>query len=191
MTAIRNEFGLKIVTEAVEESHVGLIEKYGDVIQIGARNMQNFSLLKRAGRSRLPVLLKRGMAATLEEWLLAAEYIMAEGNYSVILCERGVRTFAQHTRNTLDLASVPAIRRISHLPVIVDPSHGTGTAYMVTPLARAGIAVGADGLMIEVHNQPELALSDSAQALTLSQYAQLIEEVHAIHQLNASEKKNT
>jgi len=191
MTAIRNEFGLKIVTEAVEESHVDLIEKYGDVIQIGARNMQNFSLLKRAGRSKLPVLLKRGMAATLEEWLLAAEYIMAEGNYNVILCERGVRTFAQHTRNTLDLASVPAIRRISHLPVIVDPSHGTGTAYMVTPLARAGIAVGADGLMIEVHNQPELALSDSAQALTLSQYAQLIEEVHAIHQLTGSEKKNT
>jgi 3-deoxy-7-phosphoheptulonate synthase len=186
MTAIRNEFGLKIVTEAVEESHVDLIEKYGDVIQIGARNMQNFSLLKRAGRSRLPVLLKRGMAATLEEWLLAAEYIMAEGNYNVILCERGVRTFAQHTRNTLDLASVPAIRRISHLPAIVDPSHGTGTAYMVTPLARAGIAVGADGLMIEVHNQPEFALSDSAQALTLSQYAQLIKEVHAIHQLTAS-----
>jgi 3-deoxy-7-phosphoheptulonate synthase len=191
MTAIRNEFGLKIVTEAVEESHVYLIEKYGDVIQIGARNMQNFSLLKRAGRSRLPVLLKRGMAATLEEWLLAAEYIMAEGNYNVILCERGVRTFAQHTRNTLDLASVPAIRRISHLPVIVDPSHGTGTAYMVTPLARAGTAVGADGLMIEVHNQPELALSDSAQALTLSEYAQLIEEVRAIHELTGSEKKNT
>ncbi len=174
-----------IVTEAVEESHVDLIEKYGDVIQIGARNMQNFSLLKRAGRSKLPVLLKRGMAATLEEWLLAAEYIMAEGNYNVILCERGVRTFAQHTRNTLDLASVPAIRRISHLPVIVDPSHGTGTAYMVTPLARAGIAVGADGLMIEVHNQPELALSDSAQALTLSEYAQLIEEVRAIRCLMA------
>jgi 3-deoxy-7-phosphoheptulonate synthase len=180
MTEIRDAFGLKVVTEAVEESHVGLIEKYGDVIQIGARNMQNFSLLKRAGRSKLPVLLKRGMAATLEEWLLAAEYIMAEGNYNVILCERGVRTFAQHTRNTLDLASVPAIRRISHLPVIVDPSHGTGTAYMVTPLARAGIAVGADGLMVEVHNRPELALSDSAQALTPSQYAQLIEEIHAI-----------
>src|SRR6266498_1289195 len=166
-------------------------EKYGDVIQIGARNMQNFSLLKRAGRSKLPVLLKRGMAATLEEWLLAAEYIMAEGNYTVILCERGVRTFAQHTRNTLDLASVPAIRRISHLPVIVDPSHGTGTAYMVTPLARAGIAVGADGLMIEVHNQPELALSDSAQALTLSEYAQLIEEVRAIRSLMAPDGDGT
>ena len=183
MSAVRDEFGLKIVTEAVEASHVDLIEKYGDVIQIGARNMQNFSLLKRAGRSRLPVLLKRGMAATLEEWLLAAEYIMAEGNYNVILCERGVRTFAQHTRNTLDLASVPAIRRISHLPVIVDPSHGTGTAYMVTPLARAGVATGADGLMVEVHNQPELALSDSAQALTPSQYLQLVAEVRAIHEL--------
>jgi len=180
LTKIRDTFGVKIVTEAVEESHVDLIEKYGDVIQIGARNMQNFSLLKRAGRSKVPVLLKRGMAATLEEWLLAAEYIMAEGNYNVILCERGVRTFAQHTRNTLDLAAVPAIRRISHLPVIMDPSHGTGTAYMVTPLARAGIAVGADGLMIEVHNRPELALSDSAQALTPAEYAQLIEEVHAI-----------
>ena len=185
MTEIRDTFGVKIVTEAVEESHVDLIEKYGDVIQIGARNMQNFSLLKRAGRSKVPVLLKRGMAATLEEWLLAAEYIMAEGNYNVILCERGVRTFAQHTRNTLDLAAVPAIRRISHLPVIVDPSHGTGTAYMVTPLARAGIAVGADGLMIEVHNRPELALSDSAQALTPAEYAQLIEEVHAIRNVMA------
>src|SRR5216117_1550760 len=185
VTAIRDAFGLKIVTEAVEESHVDLIEKYGDVIQIGARNMQNFSLLKRAGRSKLPVLLKRGMAATLEEWLLAAEYIMAEGNYNVILCERGVRTFAQHTRNTLDHASVPAIRRISHLPVIVDPSHGTGTAYMVTPLARAGIAVGADGLMIEVHNHPELALSDSAQALTFSEYAHLVKEVHALRCLMA------
>jgi 3-deoxy-7-phosphoheptulonate synthase len=186
LAAVREEFGLKIVTEAVEESHVDVIEKRGDVIQIGARNMQNFSLLKRAGRSRLPVLLKRGMAATLEEWLLAAEYIMAEGNYNVILCERGVRTFSQHTRNTLDLASVPAIRRISHLPVIVDPSHGTGAAYMVTPLARAGVATGADGLMIEVHNQPELALSDSAQALTFSEYAQLTAEVRAIRNAMAS-----
>jgi 3-deoxy-7-phosphoheptulonate synthase len=185
MAEIRNAFGLKLVTEALELPHVDLIERYGDVIQIGARNMQNFSLLRRAGRSKLPVLLKRGMAATLEEWLLAAEYIMAEGNYNVILCERGVRTFAQHTRNTLDLASVPAIRRISHLPVIVDPSHGTGSAYMVTPLARAGVAVGADGLMIEVHNKPELALSDGAQALTPSQYAQLISEVRAIRDATA------
>jgi 3-deoxy-7-phosphoheptulonate synthase len=186
MAEIREAFGLKIVTEAVDESNIDLIEQYGDVIQIGARSMQNFSLLKRAGRSKLPVLLKRGMAATVEEWLLAAEYIMAEGNYNVILCERGVRTFAQHTRNTLDLASVPAIRRISHLPVIVDPSHGTGSAYMVTPLARAGVAVGADGLMIEVHNHPELALSDGVQALTPSEYAQLIGEVRAIHKLMSS-----
>jgi 3-deoxy-7-phosphoheptulonate synthase len=183
VTEIRKAFGLKIVTEALEEHHVGLIEKYGDMIQIGARNMQNFSLLRRAGRSQLPVLLKRGMAATLEEWLLAAEYIMAEGNYNVILCERGVRTFTQHTRNTLDLACVPAIRRISHLPVIVDPSHGTGSAHMVTPLARAGVAVGADGLMVEVHNRPELALSDGAQALTPSEYAQLVTEVRAIREV--------
>src|SRR5580704_5662321 len=185
MSEIREAFGLKIVTEALEESHVDLIEQYGDVIQIGARNMQNFSLLRKTGRSKLPVLLKRGMAATLEEWLLAAEYIMAEGNYNVILCERGVRTFAQHTRNTLDLASVPAIRRISHLPVVVDPSHGTGSAYMVTPLARAGVAVGADGLMVEVHNRPELALSDGAQALTPSEYAQLVREVCSIREITA------
>ncbi len=183
ITEIRQAFRLNIVTEALEEPHVDLIEQHGDVIQIGARNMQNFSLLRRAGRSHLPVLLKRGMAATLEEWLLAAEYIMAEGNYNVILCERGVRTFTQHTRNTLDLACVPAIRRISHLPVIVDPSHGTGSAYMVTPLARAGVAVGADGLMVEVHNHPELALSDGAQALTPSEYAQLVGEVRAIREV--------
>src|SRR5438046_7453426 len=183
MSEVRETFGLKIVTEALEESHVDQIEQYGDVIQIGARNMQNFSLLRKAGRSKLPVLLKRGMAATLEEWLLAAEYIMAEGNYNVILCERGVRTFSQHTRNTLDLASVPAIRRISHLPVIVDPSHGTGSAYMVTPLARAGVAVGADGLMVEVHDHPELDHSAGAQALTPSEYAQLVKEVRALREI--------
>jgi 3-deoxy-7-phosphoheptulonate synthase len=157
---IRKEFGLKIVSEALDEANVDLVEKYADMIQIGARNMQNFTLLRRVGRSKLPVLLKRGMAATLEEWLLAAEYVMAEGNYNIVLCERGVRTFAQHTRNTLDLAAVPAVRKISHLPVIVDAAHGTGRSYMVTPLARAGIAVGADGLMIEVHGRPEEALSD-------------------------------
>src|SRR6266536_3537063 len=185
MSAVREEFGLKIVTEAVEESQVDLIEKHGDVIQIGARNMQNFSLLKRAGRPRLPVLLKRGMAATLEEWLLAAEYIMSEGNYQVVLCERGVRTFAQHTRNTLDLAAVPAVRRISHLPIMIDASHGTGKNYMVTPLARAGVAVGADGLMIEVHCKPEEALSDGAQALTLDEFEQMAKEVRAIHDVIA------
>jgi 3-deoxy-7-phosphoheptulonate synthase len=145
--------------------------------------MQNFSLLRRVGRSHLPVLLKRGLSATLDEWLLAAEYIMTEGNSQVVLCERGVRTFAQHTRNTLDLASIPAIRRISHLPVLVDPSHGTGKNYMVTPLACAGVAVGADGLIVEVHNEPERALSDGAQALTIPQYHQLVQEVQPIHEV--------
>ena len=178
---VREKFGLKIVTEALDEPGVDLVEKYADMIQIGARNMQNYTLLRRVGRSNLPVLLKRGMAATLEEWLLAAEYIMAEGNYQVVLCERGVRTFAQHTRNTLDLAAVPAVRRISHLPVIVDASHGTGKSYMVTPLARAGVAVGADGLMIEVHCRPEEALSDGAQAITLDEFIQMAKEVRAIH----------
>src|ERR671915_1462239 len=181
LAEVREAYGLKIVTEALDENSLDLVEKYGDVIQIGARNMQNFSLLRRAGRSHLPVLLKRGLSATLDEWLLAAEYVMSEGNYNVVLCERGVRTFAQHTRNTLDLAAVPAVRRISHLPVVIDPSHGTGKNHMVTPLARAGVAVGADGLIIEVHNQPEHALSDGAQALTLEQYEQMVSEVRSIH----------
>ena len=181
LAEIRERYGLKIVTEALDEANVDLVEKYADMLQVGARNMQNFTLLRRVGRSKLPVLLKRGMAATLEEWLLAAEYVMAEGNYQIVLCERGVRTFAQHTRNTLDLAAVPAVRRISHLPVIVDAAHGTGRAYMVTPLARAGVAVGADGLMVEVHCRPDEALSDGAQSLTLDEYEQMVREVQAIH----------
>ena len=185
LSDIRDAYGLKIVTEALDEPGVDLVEKYGDMIQIGARNMQNFSLLRRAGKARMPILLKRGLSATLDEWLLAAEYIMAEGNYQVVLCERGIRTFAQHTRNTLDLAAIPAVRRISHLPVIVDPSHGTGKNFMVTPLARAGVAVGADGLIIEVHDQPEHALSDGAQALTPEQYEQLVSDVRAIHEVIA------
>jgi len=183
LAEIRERHGLKIVTEALDEANVDLVEKYADMLQVGARNMQNFTLLRRVGRSKLPVLLKRGMAATLEEWLLAAEYVMAEGNYNIVLCERGVRTFAQHTRNTLDLASVPAVRRISHLPVIVDAAHGTGRSYMVTPLARAGVAVGADGLMVEVHCRPDEALSDGAQSLTLDEYEQMVREVQAIHQV--------
>jgi 3-deoxy-7-phosphoheptulonate synthase len=185
LVEIREKFDLRIVSEALDEPGVDLVEKYADMIQIGARNMQNYTLLRRVGRSKLPVLLKRGMAATLEEWLLAAEYIMAEGNYQVVLCERGVRTFAQHTRNTLDLAAVPAVRRISHLPIIIDASHGTGKNYMVTPLARAGVAVGADGLMIEVHCKPEEALSDGAQALTLDEFEQMANEVRAIHEVIA------
>jgi 3-deoxy-7-phosphoheptulonate synthase len=183
LAEIRERYGLKIVTEALDEANVDLVEKYADMLQVGARNMQNFTLLRRVGRSKLPVLLKRGMAATLEEWLLAAEYVMAEGNYQIVLCERGVRTFAQHTRNTLDLAAVPAVRRISHLPVIVDAAHGTGRSYMVTPLARAGVAVGADGLMVEVHCRPDEALSDGAQSLTLDEYEQMVREVKAIHQV--------
>ena len=182
---VREAYGLKIVTEALDEAGVDLVERYGDMIQIGARNMQNFSLLKRAGKARLPILLKRGLSATLDEWLLAAEYVMAEGNYQVVLCERGIRTFAQHTRNTLDLSAIPAVRRISHLPVVVDPSHGTGRNFMVTPLARAGVAVGADGLIVEVHDQPEHALSDGAQALTLEQYEELVTEVRSIHEVIA------
>lgn len=183
LAEIREAYGLKIVTEALDETGVGLVERYADMIQIGARNMQNFSLLRRAGKSHLPVLLKRGLSATLDEWLLAAEYIMSEGNYQVILCERGIRTFAQHTRNTMDLAAIPAVRRISHLPVIVDPSHGTGKNFMVIPLARAGVAVGADGLIVEVHDQPDHALSDGAQALTLDQYESLVSEVRSIHEV--------
>ena len=185
LAEIRDAYGLKIVTEALDENGIDLVERYGDIIQIGARNMQNFSLLRRAGKSSLPILLKRGLSATLDEWLLAAEYIMSEGNYQIVLCERGIRTFAQHTRNTLDLAAIPAVRRISHLPVIVDPSHGTGKNFMVTPLARAGVAVGADGLIVEVHDQPDHALSDGAQALTLEQYEQLVSEVRSIHEVIA------
>jgi len=185
LSEVRDTYGLKIVTEALDESGVDLVERYADVIQIGARSMQNFTLLRRVGKSRMPVLLKRGLSATLDEWLLAAEYIMAEGNYQVVLCERGIRTFSQHTRNTLDLAAIPAVRRISHLPVIVDPSHGTGKNFMVTPLARAGVAVGADGLIVEVHDQPDQALSDGAQALTLEQFDELVNEVRAIHEVIA------
>jgi 3-deoxy-7-phosphoheptulonate synthase len=181
----RATFGLKIVTEALDAPGVDLVEKYADVIQVGARNMQNFTLLRRVGKSKLPVLLKRGIAATVDEWLLAAEYIMSEGNYQVVLCERGVRTFAQHTRNTLDLGAIPAIQRISHLPIIVDASHAAGKSHLVGPLARAGVAVGADGVMVEVHNNPEVALCDAAQALTPKQYLKMVKEIRGIHTLLA------
>jgi 3-deoxy-7-phosphoheptulonate synthase len=177
---VRERWGLLIVTEAIDHESLELVEEYADVIQIGARNMQNFSLLKRAGRARKPVLLKRGMSATLEEFLMAAEYVMCEGNYNVILCERGVRTFADHTRNTLDLSVVPAVHRLSHLPIVVDPSHGTGKRNKVTPLSRAAIAVGSDGLIIEVHNDPERALSDGMQSLYPGQFDELMKEVRQI-----------
>jgi len=180
MAEIRDRFGLLIVTEAVDYESLDLVEKYADMIQIGARNMQNFSLLKRAGRARKPVLLKRGISATLEEFLMAAEYVMSEGNYNVVLCERGVRTFADHTRNTLDLSIVPAVQRLSHLPIIVDPSHGTGKRNKVTPLSRAAVAVGADGLIIEVHNDPDRALSDGMQSLYPDQFDALMGQVRQI-----------
>ena len=177
---VRERFGLLIVTEAVDSESLDLVEKYGDVIQIGARNMQNFSLLKRAGRARKPVLLKRGMSATLEEFLMAAEYVMSEGNYNVILCERGVRTFVDHTRNTLDLSVVPAVQRLSHLPILVDPSHGTGRRDKVIPLSRAAAAVGADGLIVEVHHDPDRALSDGMQSIYPDQFDELMNEIRQI-----------
>jgi len=177
---VRKEFGLGIITEAIDHESLDLVEEYADVIQIGARNMQNFSLLKRAGRARKPVLLKRGMSATLDEFLMAAEYIMAEGNYNVILCERGVRTFSDFTRNTLDLAVVPAVKSRSHLPIMVDPSHGTGKRSKVLPLSRAAVAVGADGLLVEVHHQPEKALSDGIQSILPDEFDKLIIEIRQI-----------
>ncbi len=180
LAEVRKAHGLGIVTEAVDNESLDLVEEYADVIQIGARNMQNFSLLKRAGKARKPVLLKRGMAATLDEFLMAAEYVMAEGNYEVILCERGVRTFADHTRNTLDLSVVPAVKRLSHLPILVDPSHGTGRRDKVIPLSRAAVAVGADGLLIEVHHQPDKALSDGMQSIPPEQFEQLMTEIRQI-----------
>ncbi|HET6372075.1 MAG TPA: 3-deoxy-7-phosphoheptulonate synthase [Candidatus Polarisedimenticolia bacterium] len=180
LSRARQETGLPIVTEALDTDTVDLVAEYADVVQIGARNMQNFSLLKRVGRTRRPVLLKRGMSATIDELLMSAEYIAAEGNYQIILCERGVRTFSNHTRNTLDLSSVPAVKGMSHLPMFVDPSHGTGRRDKVAPLARAGVAVGADGVIIEVHDQPERALSDGPQALYPDQFEQLMTEIRAI-----------
>ncbi len=180
MAEIRDRFGMKIITEAIDNESLDLVEAYADVIQIGARNMQNFSLLKRAGRAKKPVMLKRGMSATLEEFFMAAEYIMSEGNYNVVLCERGVRTFADHTRNTLDLSIVPAVQRLSHLPIVVDPSHGTGKRNKVTPLSRASVAVGADGLIVEVHNEPDKALSDGMQSLYPEQFEELMAQVRQI-----------
>ena len=177
---VRDRFGMGIVTEAVDNETCDLVEKYADVIQIGARNMQNFSLLKRAGRAKKPVLLKRGMSATLDEFLMAAEYVMAEGNYNVILCERGVRTFSDFTRNTLDLAIIPAVKRRSHLPILVDPSHGTGRRHKVLPLSRAAVAAGADGLLVEVHHEPDLALSDGMQSILPDEFAQLADEIRQI-----------
>jgi 3-deoxy-7-phosphoheptulonate synthase len=180
LSRVRAKEGFGIVTEAIDAESLDLVEEYADVIQIGARNMQNFSLLKRAGRAKKPVLLKRGMAATLDEFLMAAEYILSEGNYNVMLCERGVRTFSDFSRNTLDLAVVPAVKKRSHLPILVDPSHGTGKRHKVLPLSRAAVAVGADGLLIEVHHEPEKALSDGMQSILPEEFALLADEMRQI-----------
>ena len=187
----RAETGLGVVTEAIDVETFDLVEQYADCVQIGARNMQNFSLLRRAGRCRKPVLLKRGMSSTLEEFLMAAEYILSEGNYQVVLCERGVRTFADHTRNTLDLSVVPAVQSLSHLPIIVDPSHGTGKRDKVLPMALAAVAAGASGLIVEVHPHPERALSDGFQSLYPEQFVELVEECRAIAELLAARRASS
>jgi len=180
MADIRSRFGLRIITEAIDSESLGLVAEWADVVQIGARNMQNFSLLKKAGKLRKPVLIKRGLSATLEEFLMAAEYVMSEGNYEVILCERGVRTFTDHTRNTLDLSIIPAVQRLSHLPILVDPSHGTGRRDSVLPMARAGVAAGAYGIIVEVHDHPEKALSDGPQSIYPEQFATMMNELEQI-----------
>ena len=176
------ETGLAVVTEVMSVNQIELVGKYADIFQVGARNMQNFVLLKELGKTKKPILLKRGMSATIEELLLSAEYILSQGNYEVILCERGIRTFENYTRNTLDLSAVPALKRLSHLPIIVDPSHATGRWRLVSPMAKAAIAVGADGLLIEVHPDPRSSLSDGAQTLKLDTFAQLMKEIKPIVQ---------
>jgi 3-deoxy-7-phosphoheptulonate synthase len=176
----REETGLAVVTEAVDPESLAVVQEYADIIQIGARNMQNYGLLRKAGRSGKPVLLKRGMSATIKELLLSAEYLLAEGNHEVILCERGVRSFDTHTRNLLDLTAIPVVQALSHLPIIADPSHGTGIRSKVTPMARAAVAAGADGLMVEVHPRPEEALSDGAQSLYPHQFEDLMGQIQVI-----------
>jgi len=176
----RAETGLPVVTEVVNPRDVDLVAEFADMLQIGARNMQNFPLLREVGRVNKPVLLKRGLAATTEEWLMAAEYILSEGNYAVVLCERGIRTYETSTRNTLDLSAIPVVQRLSHLPILADPSHGTGKRFLVAPLSRAALAVGADGVMIEVHPDPEKALSDGPQSLSFAEFARLMLELKPV-----------
>ncbi len=180
MRKVADEFGLLVVTEAMDRAEAPLVEQYTDIIQVGARNVQNFRLLRDLGTFKKPVMLKRGLATTYEEWLMSAEYIMAGGNHNVILCERGIRTFETYTRNTLDIAAIPVIKKLSHLPIVADPSHGTGRRDKVTPMARAAVAAGADGLIIEVHHDPDHALSDGVQSLFPDQFSQLMKEVKGI-----------
>lgn len=180
LAKVRDETGLPIVTEAIDNSSLELVDKYADIIQIGARNMHNYSLLRQAGHASKPVLLKRSFAATIEEWLMAAEYISSEGNSRVILCERGIRTFSDNTRNTLDLSAIPSVKQVSHLPIIVDPSHAAGRRDYVIPLSKGAIAVGADGLLVEVHHDPPHALSDGMQSLYPEQFDELMKEIKGL-----------
>lgn len=186
LARVREKTGLPVATEVMDIDNFDLVEEYADVVQIGTRNMQNFSLLKRAGRSTRPVILKRGMSALLQEWLMAAEYIMEEGNSQVILCERGIRTFVRHSRNTLDLSVVSAVKKESHLPVIIDPSHAAGVRDQVIPLTCASVAIGADGLMVEVHHKPDEAMSDGAQSLYPEQFEKLMDMVSKIHAITGA-----
>ena len=185
MDTARSETGLPLITEVMSEQDVELVERYTDVLQVGARNMQNFALLDQVSQTSKPVMVKRGFSATYEDWLLAAEYVMAGGNTNVILCERGVRTFETFTRNTMDINAVPAIRRLSHLPIVADPSHGTGKWYLVSPVACASVAAGADGLIIEVHPNPDTAMSDGAQSLTFENFSNLMRRATAIREVVA------
>src|SRR5919205_348983 len=180
LRAACDRHNLKLISEVMDLSQIELIEKYADILQVGARNMQNFTLLRELGRTRTPIMLKRGISATIEEWLLSAEYILAGGNMNVMLCERGIRTFESYTRNTLDISAIPVVRKLSHLPVLVDPSHGTGLRDKVAPMARAAVAAGADGLLIEVHCDPDHALSDGAQSMFPSQFDRLMAELRII-----------
>jgi 3-deoxy-7-phosphoheptulonate synthase len=182
LRAAANEFQLKVVTEVMDKSQIDMIEKYADILQIGARNMQNYTFLKDLGRASKPVMLKRGLAATIEEWLMSAEYILSGGNEQVILCERGIRTFETATRNTMDISAIPVIKKKSHLPIIADPSHGIGIRDKVIPMARAAIAAGADGIIVEVHHDPDHALSDGAPSLYPNQFSQMMKEVRMIAQ---------
>jgi len=176
----RAEFGMAVITEVMTPADVALVSEYADILQIGTRNMQNYFLLDEVGRADKPVMLKRGMSATIEEWLLAAEYILAQGNRQVILCERGIRTFEKATRNTLDISAIPLIKRLSHLPIVADPSQGTGRRDLVPPMTLAAVAAGADGLLIEVHPNPDEALKDGAQSLTIQQFQELMPKVQAV-----------
>jgi 3-deoxy-7-phosphoheptulonate synthase len=180
LRSVADANGLKVVTEVMDTTQVDLVARWADILQVGARNMQNFTLLKELGRIRKPVMLKRGLSATIQEWLLSAEYIMAGGNHEVVLCERGIRTFENMTRNTMDISAIPILKRLSHLPVIADPSHGTGLRDKVIPMARAAVAAGADGIMVEVHHQPEAALSDGPQSIYPEQFAELMGQLRII-----------